>query len=143
MNRRNFLRGVGGILVALPFLETFVPRRVQAQTVPRTKRFVTFFQCNGVNMDLFFPATAAGALTPASFTGRAIEPLAPLASKLLIPRGINMVPYGFHQGMIPTVGCDHKTGIGHKLTAQPLQDTADNYAGGISVDQLIANSTGE
>src|SRR5262249_22777798 len=29
---------------------------------------------------------------------------------------------------------------GHKLTAMPLQDTTDNYADGISVDQVIAQA---
>jgi len=136
MNRRNFLRGVGGVVVGLPFLETFARRTANAQAAAPVKRFVVFFECNGVNMQKFFPATPFGPLTAASFTGRALEPLAPYANRMLIPRGMHMSPMGFGQDPIP--GCDHHKGMGCKLTAANLANDGDNYAQGISVDQAIA-----
>ncbi|MES1172308.1 MAG: hypothetical protein ABUL77_03640, partial [Bacteroidota bacterium] len=80
MKRRHFLRGIGGVAVGLPFLETFAPRRAHAQAAATPKRLAIFFNCNGVNMDTWFPGTTYGALTPASFMGTGMEPIASYAS---------------------------------------------------------------
>jgi hypothetical protein len=137
LSRRFFLRGASGVLLGLPFLESLASKTARAQTM-NPRRFVVFFECNGVNMDRFFPATPYGALTPASFTNTSLAPLAGLENKLLIPRGIHKVPKGFNfDGQTP-VGCDHQNGMGGKLTAQQLAG-ADHYAAGISVDQFIAS----
>ncbi len=64
LSRRSFLRGLGGLTIGLPFLETLAPRTAHAQ-VTSPKRFVVFFECNGVNMERFFPVTPYGALTAA------------------------------------------------------------------------------
>src|SRR6185503_17456034 len=138
MRRRGFLRGIGGITVGLPFLETFAPRTAAAQAAATPKRLAIFFNCNGVNMPTWFPTTAYGALTPASFTGTGSEPIASYASKILVPRGIHQVPRGF--GRDPGGGDDHSRGVGCKLTAAPLADTTERYATGVSVDQVIAKA---
>ncbi|MDD9937761.1 MAG: DUF1552 domain-containing protein [Myxococcales bacterium] len=136
LSRRNFLKGLGGVTVALPFLESFGAPPAAAQA--GGSRLVVFFECNGVNMAEFFPSTPYGALTAASFTGRSTEPLAPYADKLLIPRGMHMVPRGF--GWDPGGGDDHAKGMGCKLTATPLAEGGDSYATGISLDQYVASA---
>jgi hypothetical protein len=136
--RRMFLRGVGGVTVGLPFLETFAPRTAAAQAAMTPKRLGIFFNCNGVNMQKWFPTSAYGALTPASFTGTDLEPLASYAPKILLPRGIHQVPRGF--GRDPSGGDDHQRGVGCKLTAAPLADTTEKYAQGVSIDQVIAKA---
>ncbi len=138
LTRRFFLRGAGGIAIGLPFLETLVPRTARAAPADVAKRFVAFFECNGANMDKFFPVTPYGALTSASFTGTSLAPLAGLESKIIVPRGIRKVPNGFNIGGQTPVGCDHQNGMGGKLTAQQLAG-ADHYANGISVDQYMAS----
>jgi Protein of unknown function (DUF1552) len=138
LKRRQFLRGIGGVTVGLPFLETFAPRRARAQTAATPKRLVVFFNHNGVNMDKWFPATAYGALTPASFTGTGMEPIAAYAPKVLLPRGLHQVPRGW--GRDPGGGDDHARGVGCKLTASPLADTTERYATGVSIDQVIAKA---
>ena len=138
MQRRKFLRGLGGIAVGLPFLETFASKNAMAATA-QPKRLAIFFCCNGVMMDNFWPTTPYGALTPASFpdtTG--LSPIAAYASKLLIARGIFLSPRGY--GRDPAGGDDHAKCIGHRLTAAPNQDTTERYASGISVDQVVAKS---
>jgi hypothetical protein len=138
MRRRNFLRGACGVAVALPFLESLGWRRfikTARAAEPGGKRLVVFFMCNGVNMETFFPA-APGPLTAASLMGTSIEPLADYAGKLLIPRGMHMVPKGWGQDA-DTPGDDHAKGMGHKLTAEAL-DPGTLYARGISVDQRAA-----
>lgn len=137
MNRRTFLRGACGVMLGLPFLESLRPRDAKADPEAARRRFIAFFMCNGVNMDRFFPSTQYGALTAASFgANRAIAPLAAYRDKLLIPRGIHMVPRGF--GWDPGAGDDHAKGMGCKLTAQPLVQ-GSQYPAGISLDQFIAS----
>jgi hypothetical protein len=127
--RRRFLRGAGGVAVGLPFLEGLASKRAWAAP---PKRLAIFFECNGVLMEKFFPA-AYGALTPASLAGTSLEPLKDHASKLLIPRGIHMVPRGF--GRDPGSGDDHMKGMGQKLTCTP---NANPYPSGPSLDQVVA-----
>ena len=138
MKRRNFLRGIGGVTIGLPFLETFAPRKAAAQSAATPKRLAVFFNSNGVNMDKWFPTTAYGALTPASFMGTGMEPIASYAPKIVMPRGLHQTPRGYNRD--PGGGDDHSRGVGCKLTAAPLADTTERYAMGVSVDQVIAQA---
>src|SRR5262245_39037462 len=138
MRRRNFLRGLGGVTIGLPFLETLAPRKAAAQTATTPKRLAVFFNCNGVDMTRWFPTSAYGALTPASFMGTGLEPIASYASKILLPRGLHQVPRGFNRD--PSGGDDHARGVGCKLTAAPLAMTTEKYATGVSIDQVIAKA---
>lgn len=135
VSRRRFLRGFGGVVVGLPFLETFAPRSAHAAAGAAIQRFGVFFCCNGVNMDRWFPTQDFGPLTAAGLTGTANEPLAGHVSKLLYPRGVHMTPRGF--GRDDGGGDDHGKGMAHKLTAYPA--TEDNWlATGASIDQILA-----
>lgn len=135
--RRRFLRGLGGVMVGLPFLEALAARDAGAQTVGPIKRFGVFFCCNGVNLQRWFPSSGYGALTDASLQGTANEPLLPFRSKLLIPRGVHMAPRGY--GADGGGGDDHGKGMAHKLTAQFCDD--ENWlALGPSVDHVIASA---
>ena len=139
MNRRRFLRGIGGVAVGLPLLESlgFSPlaSRARAQGAP-PRRFVTFFQCNGANMSKFWPTAPFGALTPAHFVeGRTLAPLAKHRDKLLLVRNMHTSPKGFGQDA-NTGGDDHQKGMGHKLTAAPLDGSL--FAQGVSLDQFVA-----
>jgi len=136
MNRRHFLRGLGGAAVALPFLESFAPRTARAADPP--KRLAIFFCCNGINPGKFWPVTGYGPLTAASFAGTSLAPLSDYAPKLLMPRGIHLVPRGW--GRDPAGGDDHAKVVGHRLTAAPNQDTQERYASGVSIDHVIADS---
>jgi len=135
VSRRRFLSGFGGVVLGLPFLETFAPRSAQAQAAQAIKRFGVFFACNGVNMDRWFPSTSFGALTAESLVGTANEPLDALRDKLLYPRGVHMSPRGF--GRDNGGGDDHGKGMAHKLTAQ-FADANNWLAQGPSVDHVIA-----
>jgi hypothetical protein len=135
VSRRRFLRGFGGVVLGLPFLEALAPRSAQAQAAEVTTRFAVFFACNGVDVDRWFPKTDFGALTEQSLIGTANEALDPFRSKLLFPRGVHMAPRGF--GRDPGGGDDHGKGMAIKLTATPADD--ENWlATGPSVDLVIA-----
>src|ERR1043165_7712262 len=113
MNRRRVLRGAGGLMLGLPLLETFMPRKAAAQTATRSPFALLLVGDNGVveagvslsvsaEPEKFWP-TATGALTKASMTAdkatRSTGELADYAEKLLIVRGVNL-PYN-------STGCSH------------------------------------
>jgi hypothetical protein len=135
-NRRRFLRGLGGVIVGLPFLEALAPRKATAQSTV-IKRFGVFFACNGVNMDRWFPDGDYGALSDGHLQGTANEALLPHRAKLLFPRGVHMTPRGFDRD--GGGADDHGKGMAHKLTAQFADDDAW-LAEGPSVDHVIAQA---
>ena len=47
MNRRVFLRGIGGVSLAAPFLQSVAEQEAKAQSTTPPKRLVIFFTHNG------------------------------------------------------------------------------------------------
>jgi hypothetical protein len=125
LSRRRFLRGMAGVSVGLPLLESISAGPASAQTGP-LPRFVSFHCSSGVETDRFWPAI--GALAPSSFSGRGTEALAPYAGRVLIPRGVHGYPVGTWTG--------HTQGTGQALTAALINGS--ELADGISIDQVIA-----
>ena len=147
MNRRMVLRGAGGLMLGLPLLETFMPRKASAQTAARSPFVLLVVGDNGVvqagvslsvssEPEKFWP-TATGALTNASMTAdkatRSTDELAAYADKLLIVKGINL-PYN-------STGCSHSAADAQILTAAKITSGSTNCkAMGISVDTAIAKA---
>lgn len=88
LNRRLFLRGLGGAAVAAPFLSSIQERPAHAQDANGPKRFIVMFTHYGCLTNLWFPETSHGPLTAAELQARTLAPLAPFVDKLLLPRGI-------------------------------------------------------
>src|ERR1041384_764660 len=147
MNRRRVLRGAGGLMLGLPLLETFMPRKASAQTATRSPFVLIVVGDNGVvqagvslsvsaEPEKFWP-TATGALTKASMTAdkatRSTGELADYAERLLIVKGINL-PYSSN-------GCSHSAADAQILTASKITTGSTNCkAMGISVDTAIAKA---
>lgn len=147
MNRRMVLRGAGGLMLGLPLLETFMPRKAGAQTATRSPFVLIVVGDNGVvqagvslsvssEPEMFWP-TATGTLTQASMTAdkasRSTGELAAYADKLLIVRGINL-PFSSN-------GCSHSAADAQILTAANITPGSTNCkATGISVDTAIAKA---
>lgn len=140
MSRRRFLKGIGGVVVALPFLESFATREAVGQS-ERPIYSIFLRQGNGVAQatrdepERFWPREL-GPLTRQSLerdSDRAIGELKDLASKLLVVKGCR---YGFGSG-----NCGHSSGMAQCLTA--AQHTAgrsnETMALGMSVDHRIAS----
>lgn len=143
MNRRRFLVGLGGVCVALPFLDAFRSRKATAgpTTAPRFAIFMR--QANGVQQkwdvepESFWPRNL-GALTAATFAtdaDRAVSELKDYASKLLLVRGVN---YPFPENF-----CGHAAGGAQCLTAQKFSDPPNGQVNrlralGESIDNRIA-----
>ena len=147
MNRRLVLRGAGGLMLGLPLLETFMPRKASAQTAMRSPFVLIVVGDNGVvqagvtlggagEPEKFWP-TATGTLTRdkllADKTTRSIGELADYADRLLVVRGINL-PYN-------STGCSHSAADAQILTAAKITTGSTNCkAMGISVDTAIAKA---
>ncbi|HSN99781.1 MAG TPA: DUF1552 domain-containing protein [Candidatus Nanopelagicales bacterium] len=140
INRRRFLRGLFGVSVALPFLQS-LSRKAAAGPgdVPPFAIFVR--QANGVvqevgdEPEMFWPRNLGviNAETMAVDADRAVSELAPYADKLLLVRGIN---YPF-----PGTTCGHAQGGNQCLTAARISDSPTNnesLAMGESIDNRIA-----
>jgi hypothetical protein len=147
MKRRNFLRGAGGLALAMPALPSLLSKQARAQAQAQ-RRFIVFFTCNGVNKgfeheDLtysWWPTKGSGTLTAADLAPPAdgplrisLAPLAPHASKLLIPRGLTNVPDSFS-------GDNHCRGMSTALTAQHNTCSNMQFPPGSSIDQVIADA---
>jgi hypothetical protein len=128
-DRRRFLRGAGGVALALPAFEAWQPRGARAAG----RKVYTVFMCqqNGAVPDQFYPK-ALGPLTADNMIGTAVEDLKDHAANLLVVRGIDWA-FG------DTVGCGHSSGCNTALTASkatgksnrslPTRESADYRIG--------------
>jgi hypothetical protein len=142
INRRRFLRGLGGAAVALPFLESVRWSRTATAAEPAKRVYSMFIrQGNGVQQagfggepERFWPRTL-GPLTrddlATTNSDRTLSILADYADKLTLVRGTR---FGF-----PGIGCGHSGGLNQCITAANLSGMGkDTLATGPSVDWFIA-----
>ncbi|WP_437581578.1 DUF1552 domain-containing protein [Sorangium sp. So ce887] len=88
VNRRIFLRGLGGACVAAPFLSSITDRTVKAQPATPPRRLIVMYTHYGCITTRFFPKKSHGALTAADLESTTLKHLTPYVDKLLLPRGI-------------------------------------------------------
>jgi hypothetical protein len=124
--RRAFLRGASGAVIALPFMEFFQPARAQAQPAATAQRFMTVFTPGGTVLDKWRPSGTEDAPTLSPI----LAPLEPMKQKLLVLDGIDMKS---------AKGGIHEEGIVALLTGTPQSDSHRRFAGGPSIDQVIAD----
>ncbi len=129
LTRRTLLRGAGGAVVALPWLEAM------AQAAESPKRLVIFYTKNGFYPDFFWPKG-----TESDFTlGRIMGRLQPYKDKLLVLRGL--------ENKIATFMRTQANGNGHfDATASALTLVTPvggiTGGGGPSIDQYIGEHLG-
>ncbi len=147
INRRRFLRGLGGAAVALPFLESVRWARPGRAAVPEQRVYSMFIrQGNGVQQagfggepERFWPRTL-GTLTRDNLANansdRTLSILADHADKLTLVRGTRF-PF-------PGNGCGHSGGLNQCLTAAAITGSGkDSLATGPSVDWFIASQVND
>lgn len=125
-SRRNFLRGAGGIAVALPFLPSIGPARAGGTTAPL--RYLQFMHVQGTLVDEWAPSGPANAMVLSNI----LSPLEPV-----------------RQHIVPVSGCDNPSagdyGVnGHVNSGRTVFTCAPNsgnndLADGPSIDQVIAD----
>ena len=119
-----FLRGLGGVILAAPFLTSVAERAANGQTV-KPKQLIAMFTHYGCITTKFFPAKAHGALTATDLMATNLAALAPFTSKILIPRGIRaMNEWTRQQGLgasaAGAVNDPHLNVAGSYFTLQPV-----------------------
>lgn len=142
VSRRWVLRGLGGVALALPVLESLKPRRAEAagETV---EPFVIFFRqaCGvaaagttqeiGSEPERFWPKNF-GALDANNVGGRALDELTAHLSQMLVVKNVNMNNFAYGDG--------HARGALQGLTARgPTVENVggDSEASGESIDHRI------
>lgn len=136
MNRRRFLQGAGGALLAAPFLSSLEDKVARAATNRGTgpQRLVIFYTQNGCLTNRWFPKVENGPIDSSSLTGTTLEKLASYAPKLLFPRGLAMFPKGTINGYFDP----HDQGMGSKLTCAPIDPAGSHWATSRSLDHVAA-----
>jgi hypothetical protein len=133
VSRRAVLGGLGGALVGLPLLEHFAGREAEAALAPKRIVFVT--TPNGTNPATHWPTGSGSSFSLSPL----LAPLADYQDRMVVLRGVDNLAAkatGLN-GHTDTVRC--------MLTGRKAsnQDPGDyTAAGGISVDQHIANDVG-
>jgi len=143
MRRRHILQGIGGVALALPFLEGLAPRKATAAEDGGADPFAIFLrQANGaaaeqntnelgMEPERFWP-TQVGPLTPETVQGRAVGELSDFLDRLLVVRNVNMFEFNYADG--------HARGAMQGLTARgPVVEGqgGDSEANGESIDHRI------
>ncbi|WP_437916631.1 DUF1552 domain-containing protein [Sorangium sp. So ce302] len=126
MNRRIFLRGLGGACVAAPFLGSILDRSVMAQPATPPKRLIVMFTPYGCITTRWFPKKSHGPLTAADLQSTTLKHLAPHVDKLLMPRGIRAMnewtaTLERGQGNDP-----HTQVVGSYFTCHPVTPNSDD-----------------
>ncbi len=146
LDRRRFLRGLG-VCLALPAMESLVPRRLLAATAPGTAgtaattatgaplRMACLTFANGCVPGKWFPTGSGKAFE----LNETMTPLTGLKDKIQVMGGLT--DHSADAG--PDGPGDHGRGGGTLLTAVRCKKTAGaDFRAGVSVDQVAAQSVG-
>jgi hypothetical protein len=128
VDRRRFLVGSAGAVLALPWLESMWSRRANAQALVPPKRFVLMFSQQGLVRFAWKPA-ATGALPATGDLSTILAPLGAIRDKVTILSGLgNLARFTLQ-------GDNHRRAATTTLTYQKPQ--SDDLAGGPSIDQVV------
>ncbi len=129
VNRRLFLKGLGGACVAAPFLGSVAERSAKAQGDPvmsPPKRLIVMFSPYGTITTRWFPAKSHGPLKAEDYQGTTLEPLAPFAQKLLVPRGIRAMNEWTYEASLGQGNDYHTQVVGTYFTCVPIDPHTSN-----------------
>lgn len=132
VSRRTVLRGAG-VVMALPWLESISvwgSEVVSGELLVAPKRFAAQFMACGVNANHWWAKGDGDSME----LGKSLSPMEPLKTKMNFVSGLfnrSAVGVGIHPGQ-----------TGNILSGASLQKGAE-LRGGISVDQVLANSFAE
>ncbi len=129
LSRRTLLRGVGGVGIALPFLDAMTPAVARAAEIPR--RFFVMTGVNGVVPQTWFPTGGEKDFKLAA----SMAPFEPLREHLIITDHVTRSQRGTQDGTA------HGRGAASAVTAWSASGR-NGVPDGASIDQVIANAIG-
>jgi hypothetical protein len=126
VNRRIFLRGLGGACVAAPFLGSLTDRKAKAQSAAAPRRLIVMWTHFGCITTRFFPAKSHGTLTADDLQQTTLAPLVPYIGKVLMPRGIRAMNE-WTSALVRGQGNDtFEQAAGTYFTCQPLTPNSND-----------------
>ena len=129
VDRRRFLVGSSGAVLALPWLESLW-HRAEAQTATPPKRLIVMMHAHGLVKNTWRPGSSSGPLPATGDISSVLAPLNPIRDKILVMSGLGNPARQTKQGD------NHRRANTTALTyAIPQSDT---LAGGPSIDQVAA-----
>jgi hypothetical protein len=141
-DRRRFLLGAGGLVLALPFLEAFRGTARAAPTTP--KRFILFYHSQGT---ILRHAVIPGATETSFSLGEILSPLEPWKDKCIFLHGMDNKISGLnlangHSSSTRTclTAVPYSTSIDQngQLIPTEIQPEVEGHASGPSIDQVLA-----
>ena len=127
-NRRVLLRGLGGAVVAAPFLSSVAERTAKTQGLPpppAPKRLIVFFTYSGCLTNRWFPAKSHGPLSKSDYMAMStLAPMAPYADKLLMVRGIRAMNEWSFEGTLGQKNDPHTQVCGSYFSCHPVTPNA-------------------
>jgi hypothetical protein len=144
LGRRHFLKGLGGVAIALPTLEAMFDKKAAAQGMVDPKRYVCMYIASGTYLKqndgaFWYPGTTSAPLSAAALPA-VFAPFPGNAGDFSIIRGLRNKARYQCQGQ----GGDHSTAIATFLTSTPYTNGDDGSCtiNGSSFDQAIAQKNG-
>jgi hypothetical protein len=135
LHRRTLLRGAGGAVLGLPWLEAMLPRRARAGGAAAPLRLIVFFSNDGTYHPNYYPTGTEHEFVLSPI----LAPLAPFQDRLIVTRGIDMeVSYhGYNPG-------EPHPWIASILTGALMLegDPGQPIGGGISLDHWLGQQIG-
>lgn len=136
IDRRTLLRGAGGVVLALPFLEAMRPRVARAQAVAPL-HLLTYFAPNGMDPDSWF----AGNTTSTGFVlSDWMKPLDPFRGDLTLVRGLKNQAALDSGGNGDSGANGHDKGLTCMLTGRKQSPGSIETPPGPSVDYVIGTA---
>jgi len=123
--RRNFLRGAGGVALALPFLESIGPARAGGEATPL--RYLQFMHVQGTLVNEWAPSGPEGAMVLSNI----LSPLETVRDQIVVVSGCDNPSASDYQSN------GHISSGRTLFTCAPNSGNA-NLADGPSIDQVIA-----
>lgn len=144
LNRRRLLRGLGGAVVAAPFLSSVAERQARSEGVSAEppRRLIVVFTHYGCLTTRWFPALSQGPLSAADYAATpTLAAMAPHADKLLMVRGIRSMNQWDVAGTLGQTKDPHLQACGSYFTCYPLSTDPspfDPTPTGRSLDHVCA-----
>lgn len=124
--RRSFLRGAGGIAVALPFLESIGPARAGGTTSPL--RYLQLMHVQGTLANEWAPSGPANAMVLSNI----LSPLEPVRDRIVVVSGCDNPSANDY-------GVNGHVNSGRTVFTCAPNSGNNNLANGPSIDQVIAD----